>query len=300
METRDLVESIIVADEDTNQKFLDLFASKITNALEVRKVEIASGLMSEAMEGRKVSDYPHFHELAYGAMAQNAAGTKKQAGNVSIDPEHVPHVEKAEAELKAMKEKGADLVRMGGDLDDGAKPKGMKHAHKALGRVLYEQVEQIDELKDKTYAAVVRARSGVEDDLEHGGENWKGDNTKYKQALRRISKRRGSDEGRRLYKKYPPGKNPMANEDVEQANEAAVALPAADLNALRLMKDIDRAGTTNALRMYHRGGGDINKLSMKHRQLVTDYLSKAGGLGKVSRGAMASALRTKKEQDTEE
>jgi len=88
------------------------------------------------------------------------------------------------------------------------------------------------------------------------------------------------------------------NEEVEQVDE--VNLSAADLNALRLMKDVDRQGTTAALRMYHKAGGNINKLAMKHRQLVTDYLSKAGGLGNVSRGVMASALRTKKEQDTEE
>ena len=266
MDTRELIRSIIASEEDAGDKFLESMEERISDALEVRKVELASGMMGEEVE--QVDEVRQFR-TPYG----HSGGYNPRTGGKYKHPEQIEQ-DREERRKEKLKDKLKDKLK--------------------------EEVEQIDELKDKTYAAVVRARSGVEDDLEHGGENWKGDNTKYKQALRRISKRRGSDEGRRLYKKYPPGKNPMANEDVEQANEAAVALPAADLNALRLMKDIDRAGTTNALRMYHRGGGDINKLSMKHRQLVTDYLSKAGGLGKVSRGAMASALRTKKEQDTEE
>ena len=50
MDTRELIQSIIASEEDAGDKFLESMEERISDALEVRKVELASGMMDEALK----------------------------------------------------------------------------------------------------------------------------------------------------------------------------------------------------------------------------------------------------------
>lgn len=151
------------------EAFEEVVSSKVVDVLEAAKKEVAKKMMGglssvttkgnvskgwpsapsagasklpeeaeqiDEAAGSKVSDYPHFHKYASGAVAQNSGGTPQQVGKEKI-PEHMlDRVKNAEAELKQKKKEGHDLHQMGQEADEGKNHK-MKHAPRALEGIFY-------------------------------------------------------------------------------------------------------------------------------------------------------------------
>ena len=77
------------------------------------------------------------------------------------------------------------------------------------------------------------------------------------------------------------------NRDYSLMEEAGVYTAA---QKLALMNDKRRAETLMALNRLKKTG-DINKLTPRHREIVTRFLTKTGGLDRVNRGIATRTLR---------
>jgi hypothetical protein len=168
--SEEIVEAVTLGDkEGFMSAFHSALAAKVSDALELKKVEIASTLVAPASNevveeevkldeeeekpGLKISDYPHFKKYASGALR---ARDNEDVPDTEIHHSVKKHLDAAESELKGAKEQGHDLSELGAKADEG-RHSGFKRAYKTLGRIYYpfeevnyEEVEGIEEAKGES------------------------------------------------------------------------------------------------------------------------------------------------------
>jgi hypothetical protein len=202
--SEEIVEAVTLGDkEGFMSAFHSALAAKVSDALELKKVEIASTLVAPASNevveeeveldeeekpGLKISDYPHFKKYASGALR---ARDNEDVPDTEIHHSVKKHLDAAESELKGAKEQGHDLSELGAKADEG-RHNGFKRAYKTLGRIYYPfeevnygEVEQLDELRPATYWNAAEKRRTQADAMKTMNRN--DDRDKLDQRAEKLS-----------------------------------------------------------------------------------------------------------------
>lgn len=278
MSTQELVTSIVAEQEESTDQFLSIIQQKIEDAIEVKRIELASQMFAE-QKGKCPE---------CGKSMEDCECEDEEEDDEEDDMED-------DEDEKEMKEE----VEQIDELDVKGAIKNIKRI--ATGKDVKSRAKQ--EL-DKSFNAVVDTK------IRAGKKHWKNYN-----RLNKLMKEEQIDEVtppgakyERMVKHIKKGyaKDGLTNKEKaiayatawkaknKEMSEAAMS-DAQQMTALG-MKGAEKAKTMTALTAY-RKHGDINKLSAGHRSLVAGYMEKTGGLAAVNRGTAAQALKKERMQE---
>lgn len=283
MSTQELVTSIVVEQEESTDQFLSIIQQKIEDAIEVKRIELASQMFAESK-----GECPECGKAKGDCECEDEE--EDEEDEMEDDDE-----EEDDEDEKEMKEE----VEQIDELDVKGAIKNIKRI--ATGKDVKSRAKQ--EL-DKSFNAVVDTK------IRAGKKHWKNYNrlsklmkeeqidevtppgAKYERMVKHIKKGYSKDgltkrEKAIAYATAWKAKN-------KEMSEAAMS-DAQQMTALG-MKGAEKAKTMTALTAY-RKHGDINKLSAGHRSLLAGYMEKTGGLAAVNRGTAAQALKKERMQE---
>lgn len=152
MDTKELIESIITSDEESLAKFVATMEERISDALEVRKVELASGMMSEeeldeTTVGR-LNSYVNKarndkSEAEWTAAADHPRDEDSYEGE---DPERDRLERRAEKRGRGIELARAKMNKSGKSGNTTAKVRAVRDPRAQVKPRIKEEVEQVDEV----------------------------------------------------------------------------------------------------------------------------------------------------------
>ena len=268
MDTRELIQSIIASDEDSGDKFLQSIEERISDALEVRKVELASGLMGEALKPEFSNPDPNDPNASGNEMKTIQKHTYKLPKG--LKPQFAAPESRYKMLRKAAKKTNEDVEQVDEAKYQGLSRDTLAKYNVAAARRIRSSTSLARRFDDE---AATQRRRGNKKDAEA--------NQSLSSEYQRAAKNRIIGITRATER--------LAREEVEQVDEAQLT----DMQKARIMgmggKDI--SSTMLALKRYNKVG-DINKLSPAHRTLLNRFMqNQAGGLNKTSTGVQRALLK---------
>jgi len=140
MDTRELIRSIIASEEDAGDKFLESMEERISDALEVRKVELASAMMGGEVEQMDEAKYQGLSRDGLARYAAAAARRIRSSTSLAgkFDKE-------AAADRRRGDKEGADANQSLSSEYQRAAKNRIRGITRATERLAREEVEQVDE-----------------------------------------------------------------------------------------------------------------------------------------------------------
>lgn len=256
MDTKELIESIITSDEESLDKFVATMEERISDALEVRKVELASGMMSEeeldeTTVGR-LNSYVNKarndkSEAEWTAAADHPRDENSYEGE---DPERDRLERRAEKRGRGIELARAKMNKSGRSGNTTAKVRAVRDPRAQVKPRIKEEVEQMDEADDK--------------ELAQKHKYWKA------YAFKTTKKVPGYNApGRDVYgREYKP-----KNEEVEQVDESSY----------HQYSGVIHSNVGNAKHGEEKDEGHHYTLTVPRHRDVNDHLSGKRAYGRVAK-----------------
>jgi hypothetical protein len=319
--SKELVESIVVDDADAIvESFNAVMAEKIADALEVRRVELASGIMDEAVvvhdkDGNPVGRYKNIetakllkptsdgYKHSEDDGLSNKYSGKYPGGNKQKEADKAAFMKRfAKEEAEQVDEVSKNLLGRYGSKavrahlaaksagDTGTANKRAAGVNLASAKSFPGQYKNSP---DKAKVAATNEEAEQIDEVQAISKvntslkRW----NKYKKnaATKKVgypTAKMGANAAESGVNSLKRGREMLRQEEAEQ-----VAEDMTDSAKLSVMKTPNKAAALTALARYKKVGGDINKLSPGHRSLVAGYLEKAGGIGSLGNSIQRKVLK---------